>query len=296
MDQVVVVKGWRRLGVRRWGVPGGTPVVLFHGTPGCRISARPSDAELQRLGVELVTYDRPGYGLSDPHPGRSVADAAEDVRVIADSLKMDRFAVIGKSGGGPHALACAALMPERVTRVAALVSLAPFDAEDLDWFGGMVDLNRDAFGAAVLGMRPLARMIFPRVQAMRSDPEHFLRQLQAEATPHDRQMLGDPAFRAEFVASVTEAVGRSLAGWVGDSLALTRPWGFELQWIKASTLLWHIESDTFVPETHARWLAGRIRDVHFRISRHAGHIEAVRMQRDAIKWLVGGQVPERAAG
>ena len=295
MDQVVV-KGWRRIGVRSYGVRGGSPVFLLHGTPGCRLSARPSDADLARLDVRLITYDRPGYGLSDPHAGRSVADAADDVRVIADYFGIDTFAVIGRSGGGPHALACAALLPKRVTRAAALLTPAPFDADDLDWFHGMVELNRSTYGAAVLGPRELARIIFPQVEAMRSDPEHFLRRLEEGATPEDLATISDPVYRAEFAASITEAIGRSLAGWAGDSMAFTRPWGFELQWIKAPTLLWHITTDVFTPVSHARWLAGRITNVILKLSDQGSHMWVDRMQFDAIRWLLEGRVPDRAAG
>jgi len=295
MDHVVI-KGWRRLGVRRFGILDGTPVFLLHGTPGCRLSARPSDVDLERLGVHLVTYDRPGYGRSDPHRGRTVADAADDVRIIADSLGLGTFAVIGRSGGGPHALACAALLPERVTRAAALVSPAPFDADDLDWFRGMVALNRSMYGAAVMGPRQLAQEIFPRVEAMRSDPEHLLRSLEAEAPPEDRATLSDPAYRAEFVASITEAVGRSLAGWAGDSMAFTRPWGFDPAWIAAPTLLWHFARDPFIPVSHALWLARRIGNVHFKISEQGSHLWAAAVQYDAIRWLLEGRVPDRAAG
>ncbi|GAB3901332.1 hypothetical protein GCM10027612_64540 [Microbispora bryophytorum subsp. camponoti] len=116
----------RRLAVAQRGkIHGGRPVFLLHGTPGSRIGPLPREGLLYRLGVRLITYDRPGYGGSDRHEGRSVGDVAADVAAIADHLGLDRFAVVGRSGGGPHALACAALIPHRVTRAAVLVGLAP---------------------------------------------------------------------------------------------------------------------------------------------------------------------------
>jgi pimeloyl-ACP methyl ester carboxylesterase len=285
MDQVVI-KGWRRLVVRGWGPPNGSPVFLLHGTPGCRLSVRPHDTDLERLAVRLVAYDRPGYGLSDPHPGRTVADAADDVRAIADALGIESFAVMGRSGGAPHALACAALLPGRVSRVASLVGLAPHNAPDLDWLDGMVELNRQQYGAAMLGPRPLAEVIYPQVIAMRADPEHLARRLEREGSPADQEALRDPEYRATWVRSIQEAVGRSLDGWAADSLALTRPWGFDPGWIRVPTLLWHGTWDVFAPVTHARWLAGRIKGAVLSLCDDAGHLSAAEAQVHALRWLV----------
>ena len=121
----------RTLMYESWGAPDGEPVFLFHGTPGSRVGPHPRPSVLYRLGIRLICHDRPGYGGSDPLPGRSVAHAAEDVAAIADHLGLDRFAVVGRSGGAPHALACAALLPKQVTRVAVLVPLAPRHADGL---------------------------------------------------------------------------------------------------------------------------------------------------------------------
>jgi pimeloyl-ACP methyl ester carboxylesterase len=252
------------------------------------LSIRPQDAELERQGVRLVTYDRPGYGLSDPHPGRIVADAADDVRAIADALGIETFAVMGRSGGAPHALACAALLPDRVTRVASLVGLAPYDAPDLDWLDGMVELNRQQYGAALLGHGPLAEVIYPQVVAMRADPEHLARRLEREGSPADRHALRDPDYRATFVRSIREAVARSLDGWAADSLAFTRPWGFDPGWIRVPTLLWHSARDVFAPVSHARWLAGQISGALLSLSDDVSHLGAASIQFEAMNWLLDG--------
>src|SRR5262249_53418979 len=115
----------KQLAVEVCGAPDGLSVFLMHGTPGSRSGPRPRSSLLYRLGIRLISYDRPGYGGSSRVPGRCVADAADDVRAIADALRLDRFAVIGRSGGGPHALACAARLDDRVIATAALVSIAP---------------------------------------------------------------------------------------------------------------------------------------------------------------------------
>lgn len=292
----VVVKGWRQLTVRRWGVPGAAAVFLLHGTPGSRLSARPSDEELARLGVELVTYDRPGYGRSDPHPGRSVADAADDVLAIADTLGIGRFAVLGRSGGGPHALACAALVPDRVTRVAALVGLAPYDANGLDWLEGMAPINREHYAAALSGPRRLAELLYPHVVAIRSSPEHLVRRIEAAAPQQDRARLNDPRYRAALIEDMIEAVGRNLDGWVSDSLAFTRPWAFDPRWIRVPTLLWHSTSDVFSPVAHSRWLAGRVRGARLMLADGRSHLDAASAQYSVINWLLHGSLPEVAAG
>jgi pimeloyl-ACP methyl ester carboxylesterase len=138
----------RRLAVHVSGDQDGKPVFYLHGTPGSRIGPRPTDETLQELGVRLISFDRPGYGLSDRLESRRVVDVAADVDAIASAFELERFAVLGRSGGGPHALACAARLGSRVTCAAALVSLAPMDADGLRWFAGMADSNRNAYQTA----------------------------------------------------------------------------------------------------------------------------------------------------
>jgi len=295
MDEVLI-KNWRRLAVRRWGVLNGVPVIFLHGTPGSRLSARINEASLRRLGVQLVTYDRPGYGLSDPHHGRSVADAAEDVRAIADHLGLDRFAVIGRSGGGPHALACAALLPDRVTRAACLVGLAPFDAEGLDWMRGMAEMNQEHYRAARQSERHLAHVLYPHVVAMRSNPEHLMHRIEEHGQAEDVATLHDRAYREEFVSNMAEAIERSLAGWAADSLAFTRPWGFDPGWIRTPTLLWHATGDVFSPVSHAYWLAGRIKNSILKLDDISSHLTAAKAQLGAVRWLLHGGEPESVAG
>jgi pimeloyl-ACP methyl ester carboxylesterase len=295
MDEVVK-SNWRRLTVRRSGVPNGIPVFFLHGTPGSRLSARLNEASLCRLGVNLITYDRPGYGLSDPHHGRSVADAAEDVKTIANHLGIDTFAVIGRSGGGPHALACAALLPDRVTRVASLVGLAPFDAAGLDWMRGMAEMNQEHYRAARRGERHLAHVLYPHVVAIRSNPEHLMQRLEEHGQPEDVITLHDPAYRKEFVLSTAEAIERSLAGWAADSLAFTRPWGFDPGWIRTPTLLWHATQDVFSPVSHAYWLAEHISDSILKLDDASSHLATTRAQYGAVRWLLHGGEPESVAG
>jgi pimeloyl-ACP methyl ester carboxylesterase len=153
----------------------------------------------------------------------------------------------------------------------------------------MVELNREQYGAALMGPRQLAQIIYPQVMAMRANPEHFLQRVEAQASSEEeRALLNNPEYRATLISTVTEAVTRSLDGWASDSLAFTRPWGFEPQWISIPTLLWHGTYDVFSPVAHARWLAERIQGAVLMLSDRGSHSSAAAMQIGAIRWLVDG--------
>ena len=168
MTDIVLTDDGRRVAVEQFGDAAGRPVFLLHGTPGSRMQPVPRGMVLHHLGVRLITFDRPGYGQSERLPGRDVAAAAIDVKAIADQLGLDTFALVGRSGGGPHALACAALLPGRVTRVAALVTLAPQAAEGLDWFEGMTESNVVEYNAAASGAGVLETRLAPRAAEIRA--------------------------------------------------------------------------------------------------------------------------------
>ena len=259
---------------------------LLHGTPGSRLGVRPNERDLRRLRVCLITYDRPGYGLSDPKHGRTVADAAADVELIADYYGYDRFVLLGRSGGGPHALACAALLPSRVGAVASLLGLAPYDAEGLDWFDGMNDANHDEYHAALAGRSVLAGRLFPEVMAIRANPGHLVDRLVTEAPSADQELLRDPDYRKLLIENFAEAVEDCLDGWVSDNLAFIRPWRFDPAWIRTPTLLWHGRDDMYSPVGHARWLAERIPGAELRLADGVGHFDVMVAQLKAIEWLL----------
>ncbi|WP_042405838.1 alpha/beta fold hydrolase [Streptacidiphilus carbonis] len=285
----------RTLLVERSGDPHGDPVFLQHGTPGSRVGPRPRAMVLFHRGVQLISYDRPGYGGSDRHPGRRVADAVQDVTDIADALGLDRFAVVGRSGGAPHALACAALLPERVTRAAALVSLAPPDAEGLDWFAGMTRYNEDNFRFASANPDGYAAGLIPRSNAIRRNPASLLDDLRHDLTAEDQHIVSDTGIRFMLLRNYQEALRSSPYGWIDDALALCCPWGFDPATIRIPVLLWHGGRDVFSPASHSSWLAARIPGVTAVIEPAAAHFAALAALPSVLAWLQRGAAQHDAA-
>ncbi|MFC3345947.1 alpha/beta fold hydrolase [Streptomyces echinoruber] len=286
-DQVRTADG-RRLRFDVSGDPHGSPVFLLHGMPGSRVGPRPRPMFLHQRGARLISFDRPGYGGSDRRPGRRVADVVADVAVVADALRLDRFAVAGRSGGAPHALACAALLPERVTRAAALVGLAPRDAEGLDWFAGMAPSNVSEFRAACTDPERYAARLIPRSLAIRSNPARLLEELRADLTDEDRMIVSDLTIRSMLLRAYLEALRTSPYGWLDDVLALTGPWGFDPAQIRVPVLLWHGARDVFSPASHSSWLAARIPRATAVLEPAAAHFAALRALPDVLDWLLEG--------
>ncbi|MEH0827866.1 MULTISPECIES: alpha/beta fold hydrolase [unclassified Micromonospora] len=287
----------KRVAYEVTGAPDGIPVFLLHGTPGSRRGPKPRGIVLYRLGVRLIAHDRPGYGDSDRREGRDVADAARDVEAIADQLGLERFAVAGRSGGGPHALACAAdgALRGRVTRVAVLVSFAPSDATQLDWFAGMNSDNVRGFGGD--GNRDTASVIEQiRRRAARAidDPRILLEELMVEMSAADRRAVNDAALRRLITDTYEEALRAGPYGWIDDVLALRRSWKFDLGAIDTAATpvrLWHGAEDTFAPASHARWLAGQIPGAEVEVQPGAAHFDAVEELPRMLRWLTDVDAP-----
>lgn len=240
------------------------------------------------MGVRLIAFDRPGYGKSDRNPGRRVADGAADVCEVADALGLDRFAVLGRSGGGPHALACAALLPDRVTRVAVLVGLSETAHDSVGrWSKQMAGFNRRAYLAAERGTNAVTAGL--AAERFRRDPTLLIHELYAELTESDRWVLGDMGIRRLLVSSWAEGIRRSADGWVDDLLAFVTPWGFDPGEIATPTLVWHGADDRFSPVGHAQALGERIPGCQVVIQPGRGHFAALKVMPDVISLLAHGQ-------
>ncbi|GIH27947.1 alpha/beta hydrolase [Acrocarpospora phusangensis] len=259
---------------------------MFHGTPGGRLGPLPRDSLLYRLGIRLITYDRPGYGKSTRREGRRVADCVADVETIAAYLDIKRFAVVGRSGGGPHALACAALLPDRVSSVAAIVSLAPHDADGLDWYQDMSASNQLKYKVASTdGREVVEERLTPEAMRIAEHPWKLIDSLYAEMPLADRRVLRDGALRTVIEKSYVEAVQQQAAGWADDVMAFVQPWGFEVSTIDCPTMLWHGMDDVFSPLTHTNWLKQRIRNSVVRREPRAAHFHALDALPDLLLWL-----------
>lgn len=261
----------RTLAFVQRGAEDGTPVVVCHGTPGSRRTRHPDATLYERHGVRMIVYDRPGYGRSDPSPGRSVADAASDIAAIADELGLERFAVVGGSGGAPHALACGALLGDRLLRVGALVTPAPSDVDDFDFFTGLAEQNVTEFGAALEGREAIEAHLQPYVEATRQDVDGVLDQIASELPEVDRAIASREEFRRVMRESFVEAVRQGVRGWADDDLAFAKPWGFELEDVAVETRVWQGELDVLAPRAHGEYVASRLPNARFELLEGGGH-------------------------
>ncbi|WP_228473266.1 alpha/beta fold hydrolase [Streptomyces cyaneochromogenes] len=248
-----------------------TVVFWHHGTPNIGTPPEPLFPYADRLGIRWVSYDRPGYGGSTPRPGRDMASAAGDVAAVADALGIQRFAVMGHSGGGPHALACGALLPDRVLAVVSVAGPAPFGAEGLDWFAGMSDSGTASLLAATKG-----RAAKETHEASATyDPRMF--------TPADHAALaGEWSWFGDVVGPAVEAGPGPL---IDDDLAYVAPWGFDPGQVTPPVLFLHGGSDRVVPSSHSQWLANHCPTAELRLNPTAGHISILNAGAAALEWL-----------
>jgi pimeloyl-ACP methyl ester carboxylesterase len=236
----------------------------------------PGEQLYRELGVCYVTHDRAGYGRSDRHRGRCVADEAGDVLAIADHLGFERFGVTGGSGGGPHALACAALLPDRVVRAACLVGVAPLGSPGLDvdsWLAGMDAENVKEFGWAQAGEEALAaeleREYAQLLERVTADPSSVLDGF--DLSDSDREELARPETMQINRESIPELGVNGVWGWVDDDLAFVRPWGFEVGEVAVPVLVRYGSVDVLVPPAHGEWLAAHVPGCIVRVD-GSGHL------------------------
>lgn len=286
-DHTIFTESGRKIRILEAGNPDGIPIIVYHGTPGSRLLNPKWIEDALSCGIRLISYDRPGYGGSSPQPGRTVASAADDLATIADKLNLDRLGIWGHSGGGPHALACAALQPDLVFAAASLASPAPFDADEFNWFDGMGESNIEEFGAALEGRDSLEEFIEAETPGMLSaDTEALLHGLRSLLSPVDVKVLtGD--FVANLIANIREGIKESRNGWIEDDMAFIKPWGFDLGQIQIPVILFHGKQDRFVPFSHGEWLERQIPGVDARILPEDGHITlAVSRISEVHTWLI----------
>jgi pimeloyl-ACP methyl ester carboxylesterase len=262
----------RDLDVFESGPSDGRALVYHHGTPGSGVPFRAMVAAANRLGLRLVTTSRPGYGDSTRHPGRSVADVAADTAAVLDAVGAERCLVAGWSGGGPHALACAARLADRVDAALVIAGVAPYPAEGLDWLAEMGEDNIVEFSKAMEGEAALRPFL--------DEAREGLRQATGADLVNAMSSLLPPADRALFTGEVGEDMAAIFHeglrvgsdGWLDDDLAFVKPWGFSPAEVAVPTVLWQGTADLMVPVGHGQWLAERIPGVVAHIEDDEGHL------------------------
>jgi pimeloyl-ACP methyl ester carboxylesterase len=270
-SQTVALPGGRRLGYAEWGDPLGWPVLFFHGTPSSRLGLDWAEDAAVAAGARLLSIDRPGHGLSDPAPGRTLLDWSRDVSAFADAVGLDRFAVAGWSGGGPYVLACAYAIPDRLTGAAVLSGCGPLDTRrarratsDLD--RAMLELSRRAPRAARL-------MLKPAVLAARRTPNLAVKSIEQDLSPSDlatfQRLNPDPKAAMAFFL---EAFRFGTAGVIDDYRVLASPWGFEPEAIETPVHFWHGDDDRMVAMSPVQAVAERMPSARFNVVPGAGHM------------------------
>ncbi|MFC2060587.1 alpha/beta fold hydrolase [Chloroflexota bacterium] len=251
-NQQIKLRDGRSLGYAEYGTPEGKPVFYFHGFPSSRMDwpLFDTDAIAARLNARIIAADRPGYGLSDFKPGRRISDWPDDVVELANALQVDRFAVLGISGGGPYALACAHRIPGRLTTTAIVCGMGPSEAPGA----------RDGTAMLLSGKTALMRKLLLTLMAMglRRNPDRFLSQMRNAVAEPDKLLLAQPEVVQTFIYSMREAFRSGTRGASRDAVLYKRPWGYQLQDISTQIHLWHGELDTQVPVSVGQYIANTI--------------------------------------
>ena len=273
----------RTLEVLTGGDPDGLPWLYHSGSPTAAVPFATFEDAAAELGLRLVTYSRPGYGGSSPYSWadgmpRVVDDVADSVAIL-DHLGVDEFVTLGWSGGGPRALACGALLPDRCLAVATLAGVAPKEAEGLDWFDGMAPENRAEYAAADRGPEAYgAYLVEEFLPVMRASREDMVAAMGGLLTPVDAAAFTDDL--GDYLARSLHGAGaQGVVGARDDGLVATRPWGFDLASIRVPVAVWQGRQDAMVPFAHGEWLAAHVPGAEAHLVDDEGHISlAVRIE------------------
>lgn len=268
---LVDLEDGRKIEVRTAGPEHGEVLLFHHGTPGAGLPFRPWVESAVARGLRTVMYSRPGYGLSTADPGRKVVDAASDAAAVVDAVGAKTFRTIGWSGGGPHALACAAALPDRCLATVAVAGFAPYSADGIDWFTGMADENVAEYSLALRGEGALAPFLDGSADAIATmQPANLVEALGGLLSEADKaQVTGE--FAEWLAETLRVGLARGIAGLRDDDLAETSDWGFPVADAR-SVVIWHGTQDRMVPSTHGRWLADRIPGARLRLVDSEGHM------------------------
>jgi pimeloyl-ACP methyl ester carboxylesterase len=264
----------RTLSVYVEGPQDGTLLISHHGTPGAGVPSPGFVRAAAERGLRWVSYSRPGYGDSTRAAGRAVADCVPDVAAIADHFGADRFFTTGGSGGGPHTLACAALLPERVRGCAAIASPAPWGAEGLDWLANQGKENLEEFGAVLEGPVALEAYLTGEAPdlAAAKDPQELIDALGTGLLPDVDRAAITGEYATALIASMNRSVKNGIWGWFDDDMAFFHDWGFSLDGIEVPVALWQGKQDQMVPYAHGEWMAAHVAGARANLLDEHGHL------------------------
>jgi pimeloyl-ACP methyl ester carboxylesterase len=270
-DRVIEVAGGTRLGIAEFGDLTGRPIFAFHGSPSCRLNLTFVDDAARRHGVRVIAPDRWGIGLSPMADRQRLVTWADDVGALADAMGIEGFGVLGLSGGGPYALACAARLPDRIDAVAVVSSPGPMGVPELR--AVMSRTNRLWSTLSVRAPIVLEALFWGIGAYARRWPEAFTRMVMARLPAPDRDALWrSGAYRAAYAPMTAEAIRTGSRGCVLDYRLQSLPWGFDPVEITGPMHLWHGDADRFVSPPHAEWLAVRIPNAIMQWCPGEGHL------------------------
>jgi len=247
MVNVIMLPDGRALGYAQYGDPSGKPLIFFHGSPSSRYLRHPDDKRTSSLNVRLITVERPGYGLSDQQPGRTLLGWPEDVKVLADHLELNLFSVAGISGGGPYAAACAYKIPERISKAGIISGVGPTAAEE-----------------TIKGLYWL-------LQNPQRNIENYFQKIYRQSSQPDREIIRQPEMKSMFTRSWQEGTRNGIHGFAQDGIIFSKPWGFQLKDIHTRVYIWHGDQDTSTPLSMARYTAEQIPDCQLKVIPGKGH-------------------------
>lgn len=275
-DRLFALADGRQIGYAEYGVPNGNPVLFFHGAPGSRnIHADMADIAARR-GIRLIAIERPGYGLSDPQPGRALLDWPDDIAALADALGLQRFALIGFSMGSVYALACAYKLSGRVTKIALAGAFAPLSVP------GVLEGMSPMVSGLLAQTNP--EELSNSLAAVAPSPLALVEAMSASATEWDKNMIN--ARRDEFVMEYTQTLHNGIEGFVSDIVLASGSWGFMPGSIKTEACLWSGTGDQNTPPAMTRYLSRQLPNCHAFMLPGEGHFALYRHWEEILEHLV----------
>jgi len=281
-NKVIQLTDGRRLAYMECGPMDGFPVIAFHGAPGSRLERITGDSALRETNTRLIVVERPGYGLSDFHESRTLLDWPDDVTCLADTLRLDCFSLLGFSGGGTYAAACAYRIPERLIHTALISSAAPFTVPGLS--DAMPPANRALFELAGEDYQAAVQQL----AGVANTPDALFNLLEGSASPPDRDILATPEFRRMYADNLTESLRQGLTGLSHDMALIARPWGFDPAEIRANISVWHGTQDNNTPLAMGEYLGATIPACRTHFFADAGHFLAFTHGRKILQTLNAG--------